>query len=301
MAKGKKKPRASEVIEREERIKKLVIMALFADDKLMERFVLKGGNAIDIIHQVSTRASLDLDVSMADDFEAGTHDEVRARIERNLQGTFRPAGFEPFDVTLTAQPEKLAPEHTGFWGGYRLEFKLIESARFAELSSNWGALQRNALNLGQKGKVQIDISKYEYTAPKEQRELNGYRIYVYSPQMIVGEKLRAICQQMPEYAVGMRKAQKPRARDFLDIHSLIEQFSLDMASDENVALLRQIFEAKRVPLRLLGKVGEYREFHQPDFQAVEATVKPGVKLRSFDFYADFVVQLCNRLKALWNE
>jgi predicted nucleotidyltransferase component of viral defense system len=301
LAKGKRKPRASEVLEWEERIKKLVIVSLFADDELMERFVLKGGNALDLIHQASTRASLDIDLSMADDFEAGKLGDVRAKIERNLQQTFRPAGYEPFDITLTAQPKNLAPELTGFWGGYRMEFKLIDSTRFAELCQDWPLLQRNAMNLGQKGKIQVDISKFEYTAPKKRHELEGYTIYVYTPAMIIGEKLRAICQQMPEYAKPMNKAQKQRARDFLDIHSLIEHFSLDMTSKENRALLRHIFDAKKVPLRLLGKVGEYCEFHRLDFPAVEATVKPGVKLKDFDFYAQSLVELCGRLKTLWDE
>jgi hypothetical protein len=47
-------------------------------------------------------------------------------------------------------------------------------------------------------------------------------------------------------------------------------------------------------------VPEQREFHRPDFVAVRDAVKPGVKLKDFDFYFDFVVDLCQRLEPLWN-
>ena len=47
-------------------------------------------------------------------------------------------------------------------------------------------------------------------------ELDDYTIYVYSPTMIAIEKLRAICQQMPEYALQRRPS--ARARDFYDIY-----------------------------------------------------------------------------------
>ena len=48
-------------------IRKTIIIAIASDDVLMERLVLKGGNALDIIYQLSDRSSLDLDFSMAND------------------------------------------------------------------------------------------------------------------------------------------------------------------------------------------------------------------------------------------
>ncbi|MGA3084518.1 MAG: nucleotidyl transferase AbiEii/AbiGii toxin family protein [Thermodesulfobacteriota bacterium] len=51
------------------KIKQLTIIALFSDDFLMERLVLKGGNAIDLIYKISSRASIDLDFSIALDFK----------------------------------------------------------------------------------------------------------------------------------------------------------------------------------------------------------------------------------------
>jgi len=93
-----------------------------------------------------------------------------------------------------------------------------------------------------------------------------------------------------------------RARDFVDIQLLIERFSIEMANSHNLELLRLIFQAKRVPLSLLGKIADFRDFHRPDFQAVRDSVKPGALLQDFDFYFDFVTVLCARLlKALGNE
>ncbi len=52
-------------------IRRLAIIALFSDDDLMDVFVLKGGNAISLVYELDYRASQDIDVSMADDFDEG--------------------------------------------------------------------------------------------------------------------------------------------------------------------------------------------------------------------------------------
>ena len=45
------------------------ITALAADDELYELLVLKGGNALNLIHQVGQRSSLDLDYSLEADVD----------------------------------------------------------------------------------------------------------------------------------------------------------------------------------------------------------------------------------------
>jgi hypothetical protein len=55
---GKKRQRSSisaGELERLEAIKRLAIIAMFSDDMLMEEFVLKGGNALDLIYRVAPR------------------------------------------------------------------------------------------------------------------------------------------------------------------------------------------------------------------------------------------------------
>jgi len=182
-----------------ERIKKLVVIAMFSDDELMDRLVLKGGNALDLVYRISPRASVDLDFSMESDFPEEEREVFRGRVEAALRRTFREEGYEVFDVRMENRPRELTQDVADFWGGYAVEFKLIHKTRYEESSGNVEELRRSALRLGSGQKLLIDISKFEYTAKKEPQDLDGYRIFVYSPEMMVCEKLRAICQQMPEY------------------------------------------------------------------------------------------------------
>ncbi len=62
-----------------------------------------------------------------------------------------------------------------------------------------------------------------------------------------------------------------------------------------------IFAAKRVPVELIQKIPEYRDFHRPDFSSVRDTVKADVELQDFDFYFDYVVEKLAALKALWEK
>jgi len=280
-------------------VKKFTIIAMFSDDELMSQLVLKGGNALDLVHKISTRASADIDLSISRDFPGGK-DDFRRRVERALSQTFADEGYHVFDVRMEERPEQISAELRDFWGGYGVEFKLISSARRADVGDDIEALRRNALNLGRGTKFLVDISRYEYTDGKEAVDFEGYRIFVYSVQMMVCEKLRAICQQMPEYGPVIKRSRPgtPRARDFVDIHALISIFHIRL--DACKQLLRDIFAAKRVSLRLLSKIHQYRDFHRADFPAVQDTVRPGVELKSFDFYFDFVVKSVEQLEAFWD-
>jgi hypothetical protein len=300
---GKKKRQTGpSEFDRLAHIKKLVVIAMFSDDELMDRLVLKGGNALDLIHQISTRASVDVDFSMQDDFPAEQREAFQERVERALRTTFRDAGYEVFDLKMEERPEGLTADVADFWGGYGVEFKLIRRSRFELFSAKIGDLRRYSLQLGQGQKFFIDISRFEYTEGKEPQDLDGYRIFVYSPIMIVCEKLRAICQQTPEYGpvVKRNRPGSARARDFLDIHTLVTERELDIATAENRVLLTSIFQMKRVPLTLLGLIKNYREFHRTNFPAVRATIKAGVQIEEFDFYFDFVLELVDGLKPLWD-
>lgn len=278
-----------------EQIKKLAVTAMFSDDELMDQLVLKGGNAMALIHKLTSRESVDLDFSMRHDFPDGT-EAVQVRIELALQRTFRPAGYEPFDFRMEEKPAEVSPDLAGFWGGYGIEFKLVPSAQFSVLKNDLHKLRNAALGIGQGRKFFIDISRFEYVDDKESTELDGYRIYVYSPLMIACEKLRAICQQMNEYASVVKRGNRPgsqRARDFLDIHTLVEGFGLDMLSPKALDITRQMFELKHVELDWLGNINNYREFHRQGFPSVRATVSRDFDLQEFDFYVDYVVKLAN--------
>jgi len=284
-----------------EKIKRLTVVSMFSDDELEEDLVLKGGNAMDLVHRLSSRASMDLDFSMKHDFEGGV-EEFRSRVERALKRTFKPEGYEIFDVKMLEKPEAISDDMRDFWGGYGVEFKIISSELYEKNKDDINALRNQAISIGQGKKFLIDISRFEYTDGKEEADFDGYRIYVYSAEMIVCEKLRAICQQLPEYSDVIRRSYpgKARARDFLDITLLVEAKKIDITTPSNQELLTEMFKAKRVPLHYLGKIEEQRDFHRAGFDSVKATVKEGHEIEDFDYYFASICNLVEKLKPLWN-
>jgi hypothetical protein len=291
-------------LEELERIKKLAITAMFSDDDLMDTLVLKGGNALDLIYKIGTRASGDLDFSMNRAFTPEELEAFPARVEALLQAAFEPEGYKVLDMRFAERPRANADNpDLDFWSGYKIEFKLVKSDVYDRWSENLNAVRNRAEDLGKSGGkgFEIEISKFEYTDAKQEGELEGYTIYVYTPEMIVCEKLRAICQQMPEYGpiVNRNRDTSARARDFFDIHTVIEIFKIDLTTEENKELLRNIFEAKRVPMDFLGRVSKFREFHRAGFESLKGTVKAGIELKDFDFYFDYVLEKVSALESLW--
>ena len=161
--------------EKSERIKRLVVIGIFSDDYLMERLVLKGGNALNLVLLIGTRASVDIDLSMENDFSPEEQADVRNRLENRLQQAFAPHHYHVFDVVLKPKPGMVSPELAKFWGGYSATFKLIEEARYKKCAGDLTAMRRNSLIVGAKGKFEIDISKFEYCSPKRAVDMDGYQ------------------------------------------------------------------------------------------------------------------------------
>jgi hypothetical protein len=105
----KKREQKSDELTTLERVKRLAVMAMFSDDALMDQLVLKGGNAMALIHKLTSRESVDLDFSMQHDFPDGV-EAMTARIGRALQRTFPPAGYMPFDLKIAEQPANISPD-----------------------------------------------------------------------------------------------------------------------------------------------------------------------------------------------
>jgi predicted nucleotidyltransferase component of viral defense system len=277
-------------------VRRLVIIAMFSDDVLFGKLVLKGGNAISLVYKYGARGSLDVDFSIDGEFE-DTRDAAR-RITRALTDRFDAAGFIVFDCTFGPRPLTRSVDNPK-WGGYRIEFKIIERDKHRRFNGELDAIRRNAAVIGplQQRVFTIDISRWEFCEGKTETMLEEFAIYVYSPSMLAIEKIRAICQQMSEYQ--MRVAKTARARDFYDVHVIIEESKIDLADQENLELVRQIFAAKEVPLELMGLIEKYREFHRQDWPSVEATV--GQELKSFDFHFDYTLGVAKRLESLWKK
>jgi predicted nucleotidyltransferase component of viral defense system len=275
-------------------VRRRILIALFSDDELMDALVLKGGNALAMVHKVGSRASLDMDFSIEAAFS--DVDKTGERIFATLKREFGSIGYVIFDEKFETKPSQRGRNQPEWWGGYIVEFKLAERALYEELRHDIEALRRRSEELGpqQKRKYTIDISQNEFCEGKVQREVDDYIVYVYSLEMIAAEKLRAICQQMPEYSFSRTKT--PRARDFYDIHQIVSEHGIDLTTKKNSSILASIFEAKQVPADLLGEIHKHRDFHAQDWPSVEASISGAHD--TFDSYFDFVVKLASDLQAL---
>lgn len=281
-------------------IKKLVIIALFSIDELFEIIVLKGGNAMDLIYKVSARASFDIDISLDGDLPEDI-ESISTKIQESLKRVFSERGYMVFDFIFLPRPKTSEGEKDDFWGGYRGEFKIIRKEDFNMLDNNIEKIRRNAtiVSPGHKRIFYIEFSKHECCKQKVRKELDDYYIFAYSPEMLIIEKIRSICQQMREYE-HLRHLGTARARDFIDIFVFCEHFDIELTEAENIQLLKDIFEAKRVPLELMGKIEGYREFHRGDFPSVKDTIKPDFHIKTFDYYFDYLLDRISPLKALWD-
>lgn len=279
-------------------IRRIAITAIFSDDALFEKVVLKGGNALSLALKLSKRTSLDLDFSIENDFD--DVGDARDRIQRALKRRFLAAGFEVFDFKFEAKPSDASAARNPRWGGYVVSFKVMEGHRSDAFEGDLAGKRRSSLVIGpgQQRVFVIDLSKYEYVTGKLERELDDYTIYVYSPSMIAIEKLRAICQQMPGYT--LRRCPSARARDFYDIHLIAAVTGMPFNSAGNLEMTREIFAAKGVPVRLLGMIRKQREFHRSDWDSVISSSNDA-DLAAYDTYFDFVVEQVDSMKALWEE
>jgi predicted nucleotidyltransferase component of viral defense system len=278
-------------------VRRVIITAMFSDDLLSEQIVLKGGNALSLVYGVSDRTSLDLDFSMDSDFADVA--DARTRLFQALHDRFDAIGYVVFDEHLEPKPRLKGADAKPWWGGYELSFKIIEREKYEAFEGRLDKLRTNAAVTGlrQERTFTLDLSKCEYTEGKVKQDFDYYTIYVYTPEMIVIEKLRAICQQMPDYP--HRGHPTARARDFYDIYRAVTKLGIDLAGTGNLELARHVFAAKQVPLSLLPKVRDQREIHRQDWNSVRDTVKETVE--EFDYYFDFVLDQIERLKSLWIE
>ena len=60
-------------------------------------------------------------------------------MEKLLRETLASKGYEVFDLKVEEQPEGLTPDVAGFWGGYAIEFKLIDKAQFQQFRTFRGS------------------------------------------------------------------------------------------------------------------------------------------------------------------
>lgn len=281
------------------KVKKLTLIALVSNDEIMEEIVLKGGNAISIGYDLGVRGSFDLDFSLEEDFTSDIS-SVSDTIKENLERVFSENEFVVFDYNFNQKPKTISHDLVDFWGGYAVEFKIISKSKWLEFNGKIDDVRRNALPLNPDNspKFRIEFSKHEFISNKKGIKIEGYTVYIYPPELLVFEKLRAICQQTPEYREIVKShPASGRARDFYDIQTICENFDIDVSSDESKQIIKSVFEAKRVPIDFIRKIRGYKDLHAQDFSQVLDTVSPAERetMESFDFYFEFVLSLFENL------
>lgn len=278
------------------KIKTIVATSLASDDDLMQLMILKGGNAISMGYGLSDRPSYDLDYSLEDDFE--DFNVISDRIKELLLDGFHTRNLHLFDYNAVQKP-MASKSNLDFWGGYEISFKVIELDKFKEIGENESdARSKYALRLNETGSpvFSIDISKFEYIGEnKQKKKIGDIDIYMYLPELIVAEKIRALCQRIPEYTteILLQKEKKPkaRARDFYDIYIILEEFKFDFSSEEFKEMLKSVFKAKQVPLEYIKKIRSMYELHSEDFTSLKATTSESeLKSKDFDFFFTYFME-----------
>ena len=271
------------------RIREMIIAALASEDVLADQLVLKGGNALAIAYGVTSRASWDLDYSIPKEFL--DLDKTRDCIQKALDRRFAKEPCKVIDITLEPKPKMPSPYPR--WGGYLLNFKLVTNESYDRLKDNLPLLRKEAIRISKKkAAFKVDISRFEYVEGHGVVVIDSYDVNVYTQPMIAAEKLRALCQQLPEYEQAVAFTQRPRPRDFYDIHG-IKSRGFSLSTTAFICILKPVFAAKEVPLALLGLIKTTREFHRAEWAAVENEVKGPIK--PFDFYFDSVDSTVQRL------
>lgn len=279
------------------KIKRIAIIALASDDELVETLVLKGGNAIDLAYRpnddTNSRTSYDLDYSIDDGDFSEDEIDISKRIEATLTQTFLESDYIIIDYKFLNKPKKIHEEISDFWGGYKVEFKVIDTITYNLNKENIDKLRRSAVpvNPNLSPVFELEFSKFEHVGQKIAIEVDGYKIYVYTPEMIVFEKVRAICQQIPEYKEVIPSfTPRARARDFYDIHLIMEMHDINPTTKENIELIQNIFQAKKVPINFIKEIRNNKIIHADNWQSVIDTVSPYENLQNFDYYFEFVVE-----------
>ena len=260
------------------------IIAVYSSSLLAKLLVLKGGSAMRMFDEQNTRLSVDADFSI-ENVLADAGRPVFQEMERCFVARFSAHGFEVIDFRANRRPKKLRKEFPDWWGGWACEFKLVDR-KYSEKPLE--TRRRNALipEGSNSPKILIDLSEHEYCGKKRTKIVQKTRIQAYSREMLVLEKMRAICQQHPDYTY--RQETKNRARDFYDIHAL----TIDV-SDEFIRRcqhhLTEVFAAKEVPLwilRDLWKDDIFIDEFRRGFDQVRDTVRG--ELYDFDIYLEHV-------------
>ncbi len=255
------------------------IIAIYQAPIVASNLRLKGGSAMRLFDNLTSRLSTDVDFSISSDIE----DEKAffGAIKSTVGERFQKSRFDVIDFKWGRKPERRRAGLPAWWGGWQCEFKLVA---FEHRGKPIETKRRNAMvpEGVSSSKIMVEISGHEYCGKRRIKTIKGVRIFGYTRELLVVEKLRAICQQHPEYAYRLSKN---RARDFYDIYELTSD------ADDNFAHrcrsdIEKVFQAKEVPLSILSALWDnaFIDEQRSGFNEVRDTVSSNI--HEFDVYVE---------------
>ena len=159
------------------RLRTELIIAIYSDDVLAEKLVLKGGNALNVIHRIGSRTSLDLDCSMAGDLDDA--ETIEARLFQAIRERMQPLGLVVFDENFGPRPQNRAELADPRWGGYSAQFKLTDKTSLANAGADLSPVRRSARTVEpdpQSGRIfhielsSFDSARYSGILPRRDRK-----------------------------------------------------------------------------------------------------------------------------------
>ncbi len=268
----------------------LTIVGIYSSPAISHNLFLKGGSALRLFDDLTSRLSIDADFSTTENIK--NEKEFFNTIKSSVGAKFLELQYDIIDFKWERRPRKKRQGTPDWWGGWACEFKLVS---FQHRGKSDEAMRRDALipEGANSSKIIVEISEYEYCDDSRTKIIQGVTVHGYSRELLVLEKLRAICQQHPSYK---RRLSKNRARDFYDI------YELTVNSDNNFTNrcskhINKVFEAKEVPLDILSSLWKDEAFvdeHRRGFDEVRDTVSGDVY--DFDIYLEhlrfLVLEIC---------
>ena len=272
-----------------DKIRNTILKAIYSDNDLKEDLVLKGGNALKF-YDITDRASQDLDFSIKESIRYQKENEGE-KLRALILDAFRQVGFLVVGFKFIEKPQKRKKDLPPYWGGYKISFTIVDIEKhqdkidsqdldnMKELSKYGEDLENN------RKKIEIDLSYDEYVADKKSYDLEGTTIYLYSPLMLVYEKIRASCQQLEDYKLV---GNKTRARDLYDIYKTLtntRQSTLREAvlNQDNFYILENIFKAKDVPFELMLKLDSKKSDLAEDYKTKVIPQISANEIEDFDY------------------
>lgn len=254
------------------------IIAIYREPEPSVKLFLKGGSAMRLFDNLTTRLSIDIDFSID---EAIDDENFFNDMEAKIGNRFHELEFETIDFKWIKKPKRKSKDKPDWWGGWAFEFKIVS---FTHREKSIEEKRRNALvpEGANSPKIPVEISEHEYCKNGRTKNINGVNIFGYSRELIVLEKIRAICQQHQDYKY---KLSTNRARDFYDIYELTVDVEDDFVKRCS-GFIENVFRAKEVPMDILRCLWEddFIDSQKRGFDQVKDTVRGQVE--DFDVYVE---------------